>query len=224
MKSKYTLAITACFTIFLIGCGSSSSTQQQQQQQQPQAIPGGATDSYCVNGNNQQTSSHCQQQTQQAQQLGFQPYNTSNQGTQFGGDQGGTFGSGGFGNAGGLCGCSHGTVPMLVNGVMMCGSQTTQVSQGSVLTLGMSFEKRRGHTTVDESYISFDYIEASNTDITYTNPTGNNCYNQVQVGCDYRDVYACRNITDDWGQVVPASCVPVEGTNYGQCIKQTIVR
>lgn len=219
---KITLAATA--TLFLVACGSSSSNTDGTPQVVNTNTNANGVNTYCVSGTSQ-TSEHCQKQEADAENLGYQPYNSGsgNQG-QYGGQQSGPFGSGGMDQSAGLCGCAHGQVPTLINGVMMCASQNTKINQGSVLTLGFEFRERNGRTRMDESYITFDYIEATNTETTITNPIGNNCYNQVQVGCDFRDPYACSGVTDNYGRPVYASCVPVEGKNYGQCVKQTIVQ
>lgn len=203
MNSKILLAVCASFSIITTGCGSSGSEGTGPQLNTHQD----GLNSDCLNYPQSQS---CQKKGQQAEELGYNEYS-------------GAFPNQDFMGAGGFCGCDYGFTPTVVNGVVKCASQTTTIQQSAVVSFGVSFKSVKGKTKVDETYMAFDYIEASDTDTVITNPVGRGCTQHVQMGCNPMDAYSCDGVSNQYGDPVRANCVQVENRDYGQCVKQTIV-
>ena len=219
MNSKYVIALaaSACFSLMVTACGKSSSNDNGAPQLQTN--DNGTVSTFCMDNPQNQS---CQQQLQNANDAGFTPYNGNQQPTYWGnnGNNNGQYNpNGGFAGAGGYCGCEWNYQPTYVNGVMACARRHTQST--NVIQFGVNFKNKNGKVK-SNSYASLDYIEVTNTDV--VNPTGTNCYSTVQMGCIPGQHNACAGVTDANGYPVYANCVPVQGQQYGQCVRQEIVQ
>lgn len=238
MNSKYAMALVACVGLIVTACGKSSSNNNGA----PQLTTQDKANTTCMQQSTQNLTAAqqrtCQQQWEQVNQTDTTPYgnnqstfwtngngnNVNNNGNWNQSNYNGNnyHGNNGFAGAAGFCDCPWGKRPTYINGFLRCVSSTTHHNSVAVAQVTFDFYNDNGHVDT-ESSAHFSLTDVTETNEVTTDPHGNQCYQRPEVGCIPGHANTCPVVNHN-GYQVQTSCVPVANQNYGQCVRQEIIR